>query len=296
MLITVFTPTYNRAHLLTRLYESLKAQSFQDFEWIIVDDGSTDNTEELINEWIQQAVRCIGGMKGGFRYIKQSNGGKHRAINRGVQEARGELFFIVDSDDILPKQSLERVAFFYNQIRNDSQYAGVCGLRSYFNGDQIGGEQLFDTIDCSMLDIRQKYKIKGDMAEVVRTEIMRQYPFPEIEGEKFCPEALVWNRIAQSYVMRYFHESVYLCEYLPGGLTDRIVKIRMDSPQATMQCYKEMLDYNISIKSKIRSAINFWRFRPCLTKGKLSPTISWQWLCCQPIGYLLHIRDKKKRK
>lgn len=289
MLITVFTPTYNRANLLIRLYESLKVQTFHDFEWIVVDDGSVDNTEYIVNSFILDGIIPIN-------YIKQSNGGKHRAINRGVNKAKGELFFIVDSDDKLPSQSLERVAFFYNQIRNDSHYAGVCGLRSYFNGNQIGGEQHFDTIDCSLLDIRHKYNIKGDMAEVVRTEVMRQYPFPEFQGEKFCPEALVWNRIAQSYVMRYFHESIYLCEYLPGGLTDRIVKVRMGSPQATLQCYKEMLEYNIPIKSKIRSAINYWRFRPCLTKDKLGPKISWKWLCCQPLGYLLHIRDKKRRK
>lgn len=288
MLITIFTPTYNRANLLSTLYESLKKQTYKDFEWLILDDGSTDNTYTVVNHFICERQITI-------RYFKQQNGGKHRAINRGVKEANGILFFIVDSDDKLPSNSLERVAFFFNQIKNDSHFAGVCGLRSYFNGNQIGGEQPFDTIDCSMLDIRQKYHIKGDMAEVVRTDILRQYPFPEFENERFCPEALVWNRIAQYYIMRYFHEAVYLCEYLPGGLTDRIVRVRMESPQASVLYYREMINYNISIKSKIRSAINYWRFSACLKqpfKTKIKEMIKWIWLL--PVGQLLHFRDKKQ--
>ena len=109
MLITVFTPTYNRARLLSRLYESLKAQTYQSFEWIIVDDGSTDNTEAVIDSLLERPSEY------GFslRYFKQQNGGKHRAINRGVQEARGELFFIADSDDYLPDDSFVKVAKKY---------------------------------------------------------------------------------------------------------------------------------------------------------------------------------------
>lgn len=301
MLITVFTPTYNRAHLLPRLYESLKAQTFQDFEWIIVDDGSTDNTEYVVKKWLQPEwgdnLHPLDVMNGCIRYIKQSNGGKHRAINRGVQEARGELFYIVDSDDRLPSNAIEQILNYYNQIKTDNHFAGVCGLKCYFDGTQVGGKQYFEPFDCSLLDIRQKYHLKGDMAEVVRTEVMQQYPFPEFEGERFCPEALVWNRIAQNYVMRYFHENVYECEYVEGGLTDRIVRIRMDSPRASMLTYKELAYYKVPLKTKIRSAINYWRFSSCSNLPwslKAKGMAKWLWLW--PIGILMHIHDNKTQK
>ena len=119
-----------------------------------------------------------------------------------MQEACGELFYIVDSDDRLPANAIERILYYYDQIKTDNRFAGVCGLKCYFDGTKVGGKQDFEPFDCSLLDIRQKYHLKGDMAEVVRTEVMRQYPFPEFEAERFCPETLVRNRIAQSYVTR----------------------------------------------------------------------------------------------
>ncbi len=301
MLITVFTPAYNRAHLLPRLYESLKAQTFQDFEWIIVDDGSTDDTEEVVKDWLQPEgggnnFLPLEGINGGIRYIKQPNGGKHRAINRGVQEARGELFFIVDSDDKLPPASLERIAHYYGQVSGDTHFAGVCGLKCYFDGRQVGGEQLFDITDCSMLDIRLKHNIKGDMAEVFRTDVLRELPFPEHEGERFCPEDLVWNRISQKYIMCFFHEPIYECEYQSDGLTAKIIKIRMDSPIASATHYKELNTYNIPFKEKVKAAINYWRFSFCAQSKKQLPKLPWFWYWTMPLGLAMHLLDKKNIK
>lgn len=295
MLITVFTPTYNRSLLLPRLFESLKVQTFTDFEWLIVDDGSVDDTEELVRGWLTHQSSPLSLVDDGgvpnLRYIRQQNGGKHRAINHGVREARGELFMIVDSDDRLPEDALKRVAYYYEQVKGDTRFAGVCGLKCYFDGGQTGGEQPFDTTDCSMLDIRLKHHIVGDMAEVFRTEVLREMPFPEIDGERFCPEALVWNRISQKYVMRYFHENIYECEYQPDGLTAKIVRIRMESPVATMMTYQELNSYEIPFAQKVKAAINYWRFRPCVPKGKPAPKLPWQWAWFRPIGWLMHLRD-----
>jgi glycosyltransferase involved in cell wall biosynthesis len=124
MLITVFTPTYNRAKLLKRLYDSLCVQTFTDIEWLIIDDGSVDNTEKIVNGFIAEN-------KIGIRYIKQRNGGKHRAINHGVREAKGELFFIVDSDDWLPEDSLETINKYYQGIKDDKSFAGISGLDGF---------------------------------------------------------------------------------------------------------------------------------------------------------------------
>jgi len=120
---------------------------------------------------------------------------------------------------------------------------------------------------------------------------MREFPFPEIENERFCPESLVWNRIANKYKLFCFNKVIYYRDYLEGGLTSKIVRIRMNSPIASTMTYAEMLDYDISLKWKIRSAINYWRFRLCCKKGKPAPNIGWMWMCVCPLGWLMHIKD-----
>ena len=111
-------------------------------------------------------------------------GGKHRAINRGVQLAKGDLFFIVDSDDQLPSNSIETVLTYYTQIADESSFAGVCGLKYYFSGEKVGGDFPYEVLDCNAIDFRYKYNLTGDMAEVFKTSILREYPFPEFENEK----------------------------------------------------------------------------------------------------------------
>ena len=295
MFITVFTPTYNRSHLLPRLFESLKAQTNRDFEWLIVDDGSTDSTEELVKSFhlLAESEGYQEENRFSIRYIKQPNGGKHRAINRGVKEAQGDLFFIVDSDDYLPHDALEKVSKYFNRIKDDTTIGGVCGLDVNPNGYTIGSGLPSDEIICSCLDVRIKHHVTGDMKEVFRTKVMREFPFPEFEGERFCPEALVWNRIAQKYNLLYFNKPIYIAEYQAGGITDGIVKARMNSPVATVTTYKELNSYDIPLKEKIKSAINYWRFRLCVPKGKKMPQLPWYWYWCQPIGFVMHLRDKR---
>lgn len=283
MLITVFTPTYNRAHLLGRLYESLCAQSFTDFEWVIVDDGSTDGTASLVQGFI--AERRID-----IKYLSQANGGKHRAINHGVGQARGELFFIVDSDDSLPADSLQRIADEWAAV-SDTAVGGVAGLDATPAGQTIGCGLPFDAIECNSIDIRLRHHVTGDMAEVFTTEVMREFPFPEIEGERFCPEALVWNRIARKYKLRYFNKVIYIAEYQPDGLTDRIVRVRMQSPVASTMCYAEMLGYGIPWRQKLKAAINYWRFRLCCKKFSRVPGLPLVWNAAMPLGWLMHLRD-----
>ena len=285
-LITVFTPTYNRAHLLPRLYESLIAQTCQDFEWIIVDDGSTDNTEAIAQSFFSP----LGGMEGGL--IRQPNGGKHRAINRGVQEARGELFFIADSDDYLPEDSLAKVSEYYQKIKEDKTIGGVCGLDIAPNGASVSSALPQDEIICTSLDIRLRYHVTGDLKEVFLTSVMREFPFPEIEGERFCPEALVWNRIAQKYKLLFFNQPIYVAEYQPEGITAGIVRARMNSPVASATTYQELNSYDIPLKEKVKAAINYWRFRACVPKGKQVPKLPCYWLWCKPLGYLMYLRDK----
>lgn len=285
MLITVFTPTYNRAHLLHRLYESLCKQSFNDFEWVIVDDGSNDDTEEIVKSQFFNQNFTV-------RYYSQENGGKHRAVNRGVKEAKGELFFIADSDDILPSDALEIVAKQYGAIKNDNSFAGVAGLDGTFDGKVIGSGLPQDVIDDTSTNLRCKLGVTGDMKEVFRTDVLREFPFPEIKGEIFCPEDLIWNRIAKKYKLRNFNMIIYLAEYQNDGISAGITRARMNSPVASMMTYAELTQYDIPHIQKVKAAINYWRFRLC-SHGKKDVKIAFFWHLLAPFGLLMHLNDKR---
>ena len=292
--ISILTPTYNRGKLLLPLYESLKNLTFEDFEWLIVDDGSEDDTEQYALSWI---AHNIENAEFPICYIKKSNGGKHTAINRGVREANGELILILDSDDTLPSDSLATIAQYYEQCKGYKDCAGVCGLMAHHDGQLIGTGFPKDPMYESALLFRyaEKGNVTGDLLEVYKTSVMREFPFPEIENEKFCPESLVWNRIANKYKLFCFNKVIYYRDYLEGGLTSKIVKIRMNSPIASTMTYAEMLGYNISLKWKIRSAINYWRFKYCISNKALkAPDVKWYWRLFQIIGLLMHLKDSRK--
>ena len=299
-MITVFTPTYNRGHLLNRLYKSLAKQRYKDFEWIIVDDGSTDGTQDIVSSLILD----YDNMQDGFpiRYFKKENGGKHTAINLGVKYAEGELFFIADSDDFLPKDSLQIVHEEWSKIKHDDTFLGVCGIDADLNGKIIGSGLPKDYIDCHAWDLSPIYKVTGDLKEVFRTDVLRLFPFPEIKGEKFCPEVLVWFRMARNYKMRFFNRIIYIADYQQNGITSSITRLRMNSPIGSMLTYSELVYYPIPFKDKLRNAINYWRFRFCFTtkdKAGISsnevdiPKISWRWYFLAPIGYLMYLKDKR---
>lgn len=252
--LTVFTPTYNRAYMLPQLYESLLRQTCHDFEWLIVDDGSTDDTESMVQKWAADGEISI-------RYFRQTNGGKHAAINRGVAEARGELFFIVDSDDYLSEDAVEWLWKAYAGIRGDARFAGVSGTRIRPDGSRIGGAFPRPVIDSDAINIRLTHGVKGDLAEAFKTDVLRQYPFPVFEKEPYCTEALVWHRIARRYRMRYCDKGIYVCSYLGDGLTAKITRIRRRSPRGSMLYYSEHFHDKIKLQWRLKAAINFWRFQ-----------------------------------
>lgn len=285
MLVTIATPTYNRAHLLPRLYKSLCNQSCKYFEWLVVDDGSRDETESVVAGFIAEGKIDI-------RYIKKDNGGKHTAVNLAAKEAKGELFFIADSDDWLPKAAISKVIEIYGSIKSNDDYAGVCGLDEYEDGSIVGSGLPQPIIDASPQDIRAKWGVRGDLKEVFKTAVIKEFPFPEIEGEKFCPEVLIWNRIGSKYKLRYFNEPIYTVEYQPDGITSSIIIARKNSPIATMMTYSEWFEDAIPLIQKIKMAMNYWRFRYCT--DKVNVKISGWGKLLAPFGFLLFIKDHIK--
>ena len=211
-----------------------------------------------------------------------------------MKQAKGDFIFIADSDDWLLPQSVAIVGLHTSAIADDNTFAGVAGL-DVFDDERIVGTGLSqDIIDCNAMDIRYRYHVDGDLKEVFKTTVLQEFPFPEIQDEKFCPEQLVWFRIAQKYKLRYFNTPIYVAEYQPNGITASIIRVRMLAPQATCMMYAEMLAYKIPFKEKIKAAINFWRFKVCAPSRVMITTLKGGWRWCYLIGMLLHWRDKKQ--
>lgn len=243
--ITVFTPTYNRGYVIEKLYRSLQKQRFYNFEWIVIDDGSTDNTNLIFQRILADSNRFP------ITYLKVENGGKHRAINKGVQIAKGELFFIVDSDDFLTDDALEKIIEVEESIneKEKSSFAGLCGNRGYSKNEIIGSTYEGQFLDITQLE-RAKYGISGDKAEVFYTRILKKYPFPEFKGEKFITECVVWDKIAyDGFKLRFFNEVIYICNYLPDGLTAHSKEHFIASPRGyglyIYQCGKYGKTYGV---------------------------------------------------
>ncbi len=198
---TVFTPVFNGAATLHRVYESLKAQTFRDFEWLIIDDGSTDNTRKLVEQWQREADFPI-------RYFYQENQGKHIAFNRAVKLAQGQLFLPLDHDDGCVPEALERLWFHWNNIPEHIRvnFSGVTCLCKDENGDIVGDKFPQDVMDSDELEMPHKYKVRGEKWGFHRTEVLKIFPFPEIPNIGYMPESIVWNRIALGYKKRFVNE------------------------------------------------------------------------------------------
>lgn len=217
-MITVFTSTYNRAHLLPNLYQSLLQQKAEDFEWLVVDDGSTDGTEELVNQWIEEAAFTI-------RYFKKENGGKHTAINKGVQLAEGDLFFIIDSDDVLAEDALHKIKHYGEQIKKKEEICGIIGLSQYLGQEKIVGDRfLYNEWEVSFADVYLKYHLKGDKSVAFKTSVLQQYPFPEKQGVRFVFEAVVWHEMSKKYNVLALNMIVQFVEYQKSGVSDSSFK------------------------------------------------------------------------
>lgn len=230
--ITVFTPTFNRAYIIENLYRSLQRQTFTDFEWLVVDDGSSDETENLFTRWMEEENPFP------IRYVKQKNGGKCRAINHGTQLARGELFFNVDSDDYLSDDALEKIARWESELPKDQNYCAIAG--NLGTAPDVTPNKCFEGgyFDGNAFD---RYGVvDGERALVFYTDIQKCYPYPDCPGEKFMTEAVTWNRMAHDgYKIRYYNDIIWIYEYKADGLTNAGYKLFLNNPQGTGIFFRE---------------------------------------------------------
>jgi len=198
---TVFTPTFNRAHTLHRAYLSLQAQTCRDFEWLIVDDGSADGTEELVQRWQREALVPI-------RYVRQPHGGAHRAHQNCLVEARGELIIKLDSDDGCVATALERLKHHWLALpaSERSAFSGITALCQDQAGELVGDVFPESPLDCSAAELEYEHRVRGEKWGCVRADVLRMFPYPEDVPGNFIPESYVWVQVSRQFKTRHVNE------------------------------------------------------------------------------------------
>ena len=247
MKFTIFTPTYNRAHTLKRLYESLEKQTMVDFEWLIVDDGSIDSTEKYIRK-----IQSKSSFK--IRYIYQDNLGKQAAYNAGIVNTESDFFMCVDSDDQLKSECLEDLDKTWCLLDdNEKKYcAGIVFLDCDLEGNLIG-TKLPPIKFSNMYDLYHKHSVIGDKGIVFQTTILKKYKFPIKAGETFITEAVIYNRISQTYNFYCLNSILEIRDYQVDGLSSKYEQLVLENPFSNSIYFNELNFYEKKISKRIQN-------------------------------------------
>lgn len=300
-LISVITPTYNRAKLLHRVYDSLCKQTYKSFEWIIVDDGSTDNTSETVEQWMKDKKIDI-------KYVYQKNSGKHIAVNKAVKLSRGNWIVIADSDDSFRSDAF---SFFMNEIKKlpekyeGEEYRGIsCRCFAEDNSTILGNPfpQNKYYIDAREDDFKYKLKIQGELWGIIKKEAMLKYPFPQLDDAHYYPESVIWDSMSDEYITRYINEPIrYYYRDADNSITknkkynrynenydlwihniNRNSRYFIYSPQMVIKsfvgCNMDTLFCDIPYKKTLERINTFWKKVICIFT--------------YPLGYVMYIRRR----
>lgn len=251
--LTVFTPTYNRAHTLERLYRSLCAQTCQDFDWLVIDDGSTDGTRALVQGFIDEGRIPI-------RYIYKENGGLYTGYNTAYADIETELNVCVDSDDAMPENAVEIILRTW-QEKGDDRFAGLIGLDCYMDsGKPIGGAFPDKLKECYLLDLYTKRIHRGDTKQVMRTDLMKCVaPMVGFPGENNFNPIYLLLQVCDKYPLLILNTPLCLVEYQEGDSMSRnIWKQYLDSPRSFAQMRRlEMTLRRNTLSNQYRCAVHY---------------------------------------
>lgn len=300
-LFTVFTPSFNRVGTLPRVYQSLQRQTCRDFEWLIVDDGSTDGTKALITQWQAESNFPI-------RYIFQENQGKPAAFNNGVREARGQLLLTLDSDDECVPEALERFKYHWDSIpaTEKEKFSAVTVLCKDQHGNLVGDKFPCDVFDSNTIEVTFKFGVGGEKWGFQRVDVLKQFPFPSIPNAKFISESIVWYDLSRKYKTRYVNEALRIY-HLNDGATDHLSTLSPGvlSGRAYLHRFvlNELIDWLYRTpRSILRSAINFSRYSFGLgitpatqIKQLRSATAKLLVAAALPVGFAMSIRDRRRQ-
>lgn len=283
--LTIFTPTYNRAYILPKLYDSLCEQTCQDFEWLVVDDGSTDYTNKLVEGWIKEKIITI-------HYVCQENGGKMRAFNKAVSLTETELFVCIDSDDqlasnLVVKDSLE----FWDEHKNEYFYkkiAGMVSLRSSMHGEQ----SMASVSHGSLHDICSNYK--GETTIFLLTEILPNYPYPSFEGENFITDVYIYDKMDEDYCFLFHPYISQKCDYHEDGYTMSYRQLLFNNPCGHREYHAQRIRlHKEGIIQSMICYISLSLFIKDHTMFSSSPNLIMTFLL-YPLGCLKHLYDRYK--
>jgi glycosyltransferase involved in cell wall biosynthesis len=293
---TVFTATHNRAHSLHLVYDSLKAQTYRDFEWSIVDDASQDNTRELVQQWQQENLIPI-------RYVYQPHGHKHIAFSRGVKAAKGELFLNFDSDDYCDPNALERFKYHWDTIPADQKehFSAVTCLCKTITGKVVGSPFPFNPTDSNSLEIRYRFKVKGEKWGFQRTDVLREISYYEEFQGVFLPEGLFWQQIDRKYQTRFVNEALrtYVTEHV-SLVNEKPQNMAIGSKIHYLSILNEQIQwFRFDPIEFLRLTIHYVRFSFHAGEGIMRQFTNIQtdlgkilWAVAAPIGSLVYFKDK----
>lgn len=249
--LTVFTPTYNRAHTLGKCFESLKEQTSGDFVWQIVDDGSTDNTEQLVKDFIKTAGFEI-------KYVKKENGGKVSAINKSLEITKTPLWVCLDSDDYFTPDAVRIIIENYPAIKDKKDICGLFALRSKPDLTPMQGMSIPEDVKyATQHDIRAKYGIPPEYVQVYKTAIASNYKYPIFKGEKYMPLSYVQDQMDEKYKFFILRDPLMVCEYFPDGITQNHHKLVKNNPNGYIEFRRQQIVLSKSFKSKAIACITY---------------------------------------
>lgn len=289
-ILTVFTPTFNRRHTLPRTYESLLSQSCKDFIWLIVDDGSSDGTGDMVAEWINEGKMDI-------KYIYQDNQGMHGAHNTAYRNIETELNVCIDSDDYMPEDAVEKIICCWKE-RGSEDYAGILGLDVDTKG-QLIGTGFPKGMETTTLSGFYDNGGCGDKKLVYRTDVIKRYPeYPIFEGEKYFGLAYKYHLIDQDYKLLVLNEPLVIVDYQPDGSSYGMFRQYWNNPNGFMFFRKSEMSLQKSVSSRFRSCIHY--VSHCIRAGKSNeffsnshPVLTF---IAMPFGAALYLYTRHKVK
>lgn len=291
--LTIFTPTYNRAYTLWKGYEGLKRQTCKDFKWIIVDDGSTDNTKDLVSGWIKENLVPI-------EYYYKKNGGMHTAHNEAYRHIDTELAVCIDSDDYMIDNGVELIIARWRKYGND-KYAGMIGLDVFEDGTIIGTSFPKGLHECKTYDLARKYGVVCDKKYVYRPDVIKKYlPYPEFEGERYGQVNYLYQKIDHDYDMLCSNDVYCVVEYMSDGLTINVFEQHKTSPRTRAVESDVLIQYVPYWQEKLKRATQYVSSVIFAKDIKLLfQTKNKTWVFSAiPLGiiYNIYLRFKKTRK
>lgn len=288
-LLSIVTPVYNRAGLLKTCWESLAHQTDKDFEWIVVDDGSTDGAADVVKALPDAGFPVI--------LVEKENGGKHTALNASHAHVHGKYVLILDSDDYLLDTAVHQVREAWDRFDSNTEVGIVILLRGsavdapFCMADDEG-------IPVDIMRYQRRYFHSSDCCEVIRSELYTQYPFPVFEGERFISEGALWNRVSFTHKCVYINSVVYITEYLEGGLTKSGRAMRIRNPRGGMYTANLNANRKNFFKRRVKNGLLYTCYScfaglsvPEMLKQTDSKLLM---LLCYPAGWLLYLYWKRK--